>query len=230
MASKRQFMDPVSAVCKLILLKLYPARTKIRIIDHTIQLVPDLYTERMVFRPWYQDSREDMCALYPVIVRFIELFLNEKKYKLHEHDIESESISIISDVYESDNKYYESLKKLAEYSLDGLHSLEETYGYDNAVFTLKFYSNLLQASVDGTYTQKMLPNHLKDFTSQNLLDISKIKNLWKDESIMHISKLFDDCFEALKNNQNEIVIGYKAAIELFLGSRDDDFKKIIAST
>ena len=74
MASKRQFMDPVSALCKLILLKLYPSRTKIRIIDHTVQLVPDYYTERMVFRPWYQDSREDMCALFPVVVRFIELF------------------------------------------------------------------------------------------------------------------------------------------------------------
>jgi hypothetical protein len=228
MASKLQFMDPVSAVCKLILLKLYPPRTKIRIIDHTIQLVPDLYTERMVFRPWYQDSREDMCALYPVIVRFIELFLNEKKYKPHDSKSESDDITIID--HEYNNKYYESLKKLAEYSLDGLHYLQETYGYDNAVFTLKFYSNLLQSSVDGTYTQKMLPNHLKDFTSQNLLDISKIKNLWKDESILHISKLFDDCFEALKNNQNEIVVGYKAAIELFLGSRDDDFKKIISST
>ena len=65
---------------------------------------------------------------------------------------------------------------------------------------------------------------------QNLLDITKIKHLWKDENIIHISKLFDDCFEALKNNQNEMVIGYKAAIELFLGSRDEEFKKIITNT
>ena len=129
-----------------------------------------------------------------------------------------------------ENKCHDALRKIAEYSLEGLHSLEETYGYDNAVFTLKYYENLLKSAIEGTYDQKMLPNHLKDFTSQNLLDITKIKHLWKDENIIHISKLFDDCFEALKNNQNEMVIGYKAAIELFLGSRDEEFKKIITNT
>jgi hypothetical protein len=212
MASKRQFMDPVSSICKIILLKIYSSGTKIRIIDHTIQIVPDVYTERMVFRPWYKDSREDMCALYPVIVRFIELFYNEKKEK------------------EKDSKCFEALQKLSEYSIEGLQSLEKTYGYDNAVFTLKYYSNLLQSSINNTYDQTMLPEHLKDLTSQNLLDITKIKNLWKDENIIYVCKLFDDCFEAISNDRRELINGYKTAIELFLNARDEEFKKMILST
>lgn len=209
MTSKRQFMDPVSSICKIILLKLYPPRTKIRIIEHTIQLVPDFYTERMVFRPWYKDSREDMCALYPVIVRFIELFYNEKS---------------------KETKCFEAIKRLSENAINGLQFLEETYGYDNAVFTLKYYANLLQSAVNNTFDKTMLPIHLENLTSHNLLDMTKIKNLWKDENIIHISKLFDDCFEALSNGQSEMANGYKAAIELFLMSRDEEFKKIILLT
>lgn len=80
MTSKRQFLDPIGAGCRLILLQFSAPNTKIRITDHTIQLVEDTYSEKIFFRPWYfKDSREDMSALYPMIVRFIELYLIGKK-------------------------------------------------------------------------------------------------------------------------------------------------------
>lgn len=80
MTTKRTFLDPIGAGCRFVLLKSFHPNTKIRINDHTVQLVPDTIMEKMFYRPWvYGDSREDISALYPVIVRFIELYLNEKK-------------------------------------------------------------------------------------------------------------------------------------------------------
>lgn len=237
MTSKRQFLDPISTVCKIILLKMFPPRTKIRITDHTLQAVPDTYKERMVYRPWiYGDSRDDMCALFSSIVRFNELYLNEKKTRVSK---ESSNVSIgmgfldekeLSDESIKPDDCFEALKKIAEYAIEGIYMLEETYGYDNAVFTLQFYANILQAGIDGTYSNKMLPPHLRDFTSHNLLDVTKIKNLWKDANIIDLCGLFTKCFDALKRNDTEMVAGYKAAIDSFLSSRDEEFKKIVMST
>lgn len=74
MTSKRQFLDPIGAGCRFVLLKLGEPNTKIRIVDHTVQLIPNSILEPAL-RRWYGDSREDIFALYPVIVRFIELYL-----------------------------------------------------------------------------------------------------------------------------------------------------------
>jgi len=56
--NKSQFLDPIGAGCKFILLKLSDTNTKIRIIDHTVQLVSDNIWEKLVTRPlYYRDSR-----------------------------------------------------------------------------------------------------------------------------------------------------------------------------
>jgi hypothetical protein len=67
-------LDPIGAGCRFVLLKLGEPNTKIRIVDHTVQLIPNSILEPAL-RRWYGDSREDIFALYPVIVRFIELYL-----------------------------------------------------------------------------------------------------------------------------------------------------------
>lgn len=80
MTTKRQFLDPIGAGCRFVLLKSFEPNAKLRITDHTVQVVPDSIFEKMIYRPWvYKDSREDIAALYPVIVRFIELYLIAKK-------------------------------------------------------------------------------------------------------------------------------------------------------
>jgi hypothetical protein len=249
MASKRQFLDPIGAGCRLILVYFSEQNTKIRIANHTIQLVPYNHSERMLYRPWFQDSRDDMCVLYHVMVRFIELYLLEKKEQFskkssnttnssggglfqfdnEDDDRESENGDDHSNKSDINITCYDSVKKLASYIIRGIACLAETYGYDNAVFTLQCFSNLLKAGIDGTYSSDMLPTHLKNSTTQNLLDISKIKQLWNDEGIVNLAGLFEKCFDAHEKKNNELVKGYRAAIIEILNTRDEEFKKIVSA-
>lgn len=83
MTTKRQFLDPIGAGCRFVLLKSVEPNTKLRITEHTVQVVPDSILEKLIYRPWvYRDSREDIAALYPVVVRFIELYLVEKSKQI----------------------------------------------------------------------------------------------------------------------------------------------------
>jgi hypothetical protein len=103
MTSKRQVLDPIGAGCRLILLHFSAPYTKIRITDHTIQLVENTYPERAFWRPWYfKDSREDVAALYPMIIRFIELYLMGKKTSpssniKKQHQEEDHTIDLLSE-------------------------------------------------------------------------------------------------------------------------------------
>ena len=252
MTSKRQFLDPIGASCRLILLQFSPPKTKIRITDHTIQLVEDGYSERMFFRPWvFRDSREDMSALFPMIVRFIELYLMEKKSNgpkkailltnedpLHHQfnflDVENTELAIQksdqSDEVDYSEGCYKYLKKLAEYMIKGMSKLEDTYGVCNATFTLQFYSNLLRAGIDGTYSQDLLPEKIKDFTAHNLLNSAKIKNLWSDTDIVAIGELFEKCFDAQKSNNHQMIDAYGAAIAAILDGRDEAFRNMMLAT
>ena len=261
MASKRQFLDPIGAGCRLILLYFSEVGTKIRIAEHTVQLVPNNYVESIIYRPWvYGDSRDDMCVLYPAIVRFIELYLIEKKNRTNSRgesvtntphinveppngrlfeELENEKL-LLPAAYngnksecmadnQSSERCYECLKKMAKYITNGLTCLEKTYGYDNASFTLQYFSNLLIAGINGTYSNDLLPSHLKDSMYNNLLDVSKIKNIWSNDIIIQLGDLFEKCFDAHKNGNNELVNGFKAAIHVILNSRDEEFKKIVSS-
>lgn len=286
MSTKRQFLDPIGAGCRFILLKLLQPKTKIRIHDHTVQLVEDSILEKVFYRPWiYGDSREDIASLYPMIIRFIELYLNEKNPKTNSNyeiqtqrksdnvhldefnpfdkptandDIfESEDLfdnqnlkkkypildagnlspisskstrsNILSD-NETSKKCYECLKKIAQYMIQGLEVLEETYEYGNAVFTIQFYINLLKTGINETYSKELLPPHLKDFTSDNLLDVYKIKNLWTDDDIIQLEELFDKCFQSLNKGNTSSVQAFSAAIYSMLEARDRKFKQVVSST
>jgi hypothetical protein len=261
MTSKRQFLDPIGAGCRLILLYFSEPKTKIRIVDHAIELVPSTWAESLVWRKLvYKDSRDDLHVLYPMIVRFIELYLIERKNRtksstpmlcpstpsvllqlptltdslFDQTDVPYTKPPIIKDTKIESDGYsktcYECLKKLAEYIIRGLTSLEKTYGYDNATFTCKYYSNLLRAGINETYNVDMLPNDLKDLTAQNLLDVSKIKNLWNDSDIITLLGFFEKCFEAHHNKDNKAIDGNKAAIIALLNRADEEFRKIVNST
>ena len=217
--SKRQFLDPISGGCRLVLLHFSQPNTKIRIIDHTIQLVNDTYYERVVNRKIYGDSRNDLCALYPLIVRFIELYLIEKKQINVELNEEKEVLK---------NKCYKSLIEFAEFIILGLEKLEKTYDYDNAVFTIKYYSNLIRSGIDGTYNQNLLPKHLLEPTNNNLLDVSKIKTLWNDSTIIILVDLLKNCFRAHFENDTKMIKVYNVAINEMLNTRDVEFREIIS--
>lgn len=247
MSSKLQFLDPITVACRIAFLKLnepYDPKTKIRISNHVIELVPSNYVD-IVYRTYnhliHAESREDLCALFPVIVRYIEHHLCRKidmdDTESDHVDMSTQSVSLIdlshgeskkSEIEPSFDECQKYLKKIAYYMIEGFHVLQKTYDYDNAVFVIQCFINLLRAGIDGTYTRTMLPQHLKDYTTQNLFDVSKIKKLWNDKEIIHIGKLFESCFNAKDETVPDAVSGYMAAINIFLKSRDDEFKKLVS--
>lgn len=322
MTTKRQFLDPIGAGCRFVLLKSFEPNAKLRITEHTVQIVSDTIWEKLIYRPWvYKDSREDIAALYPVIVRFIELYLMEKKpanYQINSMDqtnqqnqqnqntlvvdnkkqkekqtpkqknkqkiennfdlfgieyddpesfnvddefnddsqiIEESDVEDNNDTKDNDNlnknnsveknmeksknmvnnqdnsdvACYEALKTIAHYMIEGMEELQRTYEYGNAVFALQHYIDLLQSGINGTYSKKKLPKHLTDFTSQNFLDNSKIKGLWKDKEIIQLAKLLNLCFGDEEKTPTAMK-AYRAAIESMLNDRDNLFKQMISST
>lgn len=248
MSSKRQFLDPIGAGCRLILLHFYSPGTKIRINDHTIQLVGNIYAERIFFRPWvFGDSREDMSALYPMIVRFIELYLvrntpevkrsepvhdtvqqfNFLEHQSIDNDINFEANVAEKSIGKNTEKYDKYLKKLASYMIKGLKKLGNTYGMCNATFTLQFYCNLLKAGIDGTYTQDLLP---EKFADHDMLNSEKIRTLWSDDDIVEVAELFEKSFNAFEKNNTQMVNAYGAAISTLLNEHDEKFKIMMLST
>lgn len=309
------FLDPVGAGCKFVLLKLMDPNTKIRIVNNTVQPVPDSFWERIFYRPLYGDSREDLQAIYPVIVRFVELYLTPKKVVIsnqpellqpmiqqitplkQEHKPKKESKKKKNDfdifgTIDDDNTFgfngtfgidddneqeeeineaeennvnildlplpiitnnvqsimanprineeteptpeevYKSLVKIAKYMIDGFKTLQITYKHGNVVHTLQLYINLLNDGINGTFNRESLPEHLRDLTSQNLLDENKIQNLWDDKAIMELGDLLTFCFES-NNKKNRGPISssaYRSAINAFLVERDEIFIKMISPT
>jgi hypothetical protein len=108
--------------------------------------------------------------------------------------------------------------------IDGFKTLQKTYTSGNVVFTLQLYINLLNSGIDGTYDQKLLPEHLKNIKSDNLLDDDKIKNIWSDTDIIEFGKILIFCFEKSEKNSS---FAYKQTIKSFLTERDEIFKKKI---
>jgi len=245
MESKEKFLDIISTGCRLILLHFNPPNTKIRIINHTLQIADDTYTERYLYRPYYGDSRNDIRVLFPVIIRFIELYLIEKSpTRIDDSDAEIQVESNIlgkivfeSEISEEEKardkvkiECHKALIKFARFMQLGIKKLSATYGYDNASFTLQLFSNYLQAGIDGTFSRDMIPQHLLPVLDDNLLDVEKIKHLWSDENIIEVTTLFDKCIFTYNEKDNKMNKAWNAAINEMLNSRDEEFRDIISHT
>jgi hypothetical protein len=232
--SKRQFLDPIGACSRIILLHFSDPGTKLRIDDHRLQLVHDTWWEKIVGRKYYQDSKDDMCVLFSIIVRYIELYLlPNKKNPQKQSSFLKRNLSS-SDISETENTYincYDDLKKLAEYMQLGITDLQKTYGFNNAVFTLQYFNNLLSEAMNSNYNAELLlPVHLQKHTNYNLLDVSKIKKLWTDTDIIILRKHFTACFDARLNMDIRNLNASKTAIISILDSHDEEFKNMISLT
>lgn len=220
---KRQFLDPISTIAKIILLHFYPEKTKIRICDNTVQIVENNYTE-LLMRNIYKDSRNDVCVLYPIFIRYIELYFLEKKSKVQNLNniMNTQDIQLTQD--ELSFKY---LKKLGDYCIVGLKKLQNTYEYDNVVFTLQYYILLLNNAIDDKYSYNLLPENLKDLVKNNLLDDSKVKKIWEDSHIVELAKTFGNCFDAKNKNDAILLKSNLLKIVNILEEHDDKFKKML---
>lgn len=209
MTSKHQFLDPICACSRIILLCFESIGTKIRIHEHKIQLIPPTYWEAWIGRKIYQDSREDISVLSRIIIRFIELYLlsPKKSYDFNNH-----------------------LITFSEYIIQGLQVLQQTYGDNNAVYASQYYCLLLSNAINNTYTKNLLPPHLIDVLNNNLLDIDKIKSLWKDDDIVKLCEHFKSSFNCKMVNDKINLKASLSAIECILDQHENQINELIEAT
>jgi len=94
--SKKELLDPLSSVGRMIMLYFRPVGTRISINDHTIKLqVPEF--SQGIWRYFSGDNRDDISSLFPVIQRLIEWFiipLYEYRFKKKKASIKNKSFII----------------------------------------------------------------------------------------------------------------------------------------
>lgn len=210
MTTKRQLLCPIGSICRLILLNFRPDGTKIGINNHAIEIDKPEYIQGFV--RWVKhDSRNDMCALYSMIVRFIDLYL------LKSNNDDNEQEDDVIDPY---------IKKLTEWLCSALNKLQVTYHFDNGVLTNQFYILLLRSAVNGIYTPDMLPSHLQN-EKNTFLNQEKIKELWTNEKIINIHDLYIKLFDARSKNDHVFAEAISKAIVKMLDRNDEQFRLIV---
>jgi len=205
--NKEQLLDPLSTICRLILLNFKPPLTKISIHNHAL-ILQEPEMNQSIIRYLYGDSRSDISSLYFVFIRFIHWY-----------------------IINNENSY---IKKLTKYVCSALKILQNTYKFDNAVLTLQYYINLLQFSINNIFNDDLLPNCIEDKENElcNLLDYDKIKNLWTALKIKDICELYDKCFETINSDdsykQNKIN-SYLLAIDDLILLNEIEFRSLVHS-
>lgn len=227
---KRQFLDPITTISRITLLRFSPQNTKISISNNTIRVNDSgSWFYDSVVRRACSDSRNDICYLYPTFVRFIELYLLDKQKKAGRHINRVSSNNELESKMTQEEICYKYLKKLAEYAIKGLVELQKTYGYDNVSFTLQCYINLLKEGIESRYSENSLPEPLKELTKNNLLDDTKVQKIWDDNHIIDLSKTFEQCFNAEEKDDQMLLHANKKKILDMLEAHDIEFKKMLGT-
>jgi hypothetical protein len=222
---KKQLLDPLGTMCKLVSLNFNKKNTKIGIHNHILSLQkPDKF--QWLWRSWYGDGKENISEIYHVVIRIVRWFL------VPELTSEDENSQAIVQSLE--------LKKMVKYMCSALKKLQETYELGNVVLSLQFYINILECGLEGKFTDDMLPKYIidKDKEYDNLLDYNKIKNLWDVKRLQRICELYDNCFK-IYNEEDEgvqedtrfaLIDGYLRSIGAILDITDTEFQKLIQNS
>jgi hypothetical protein len=203
------------------------------------------------------DSKENISELYFVIIRIIKWYLINDETpsntplntpmsrspqdifllkasifdKVAKESSDSGSTcSMDSNCYDIANCEY--FKKMVRYLCTALNRLQHTYKAGNVILTLQFYINILN---DGLRNIDVPPSNLPDcfIEEENLLDYSKIKNLWTVKKITRICELYDSCFKVYNDidiaeeMRTELIKGYLKSIDAILAITDKEFQQLI---
>jgi len=223
MDKKRQLLDPVSTVCRLVSLNFKPVNTKIAIYDHVVLLQPPTMSQSVI-RYIYGDARDNISALFLAILRFIKWYVIP---------IRNKSINTQD---ENTKNYFICLEKLVHNLCAGFKILQDTYKQGNVVISLQYYINILNDSIEGNFDDNRIPLCLEDTEelddSGNLLDYNKIKRLWNYDKIKDICELYDKCFESTNNddvNKNTKIESYLLAADNLISSSENGFRDLVKS-
>lgn len=192
MSAKKQLLDPLGTVCKLVALNFTEINTKISIQDHILTLhKPNSY--QFLVRFYNGDGRENISELYDVIIRIIRWYLvprksiksviqtkDDVKDKNDEGDDEDEDYDSddcdIAETYNADQEsdsetdapnadeicQSKEIKQLVIYLCDAFRKLQQTYNTGNVVLSLQFFINILEDALEGKYDESRLPKHVRE--------------------------------------------------------------------
>ena len=97
MSTKKQLLDPIGSMCKLIALNFRKPKTKIIIKDHVLLLNEPMKIKGMDFQGvgrWFRgDEKEDISELYYVIIRVIKWYLVPDTHEIKEQPIDNDNDS-----------------------------------------------------------------------------------------------------------------------------------------
>ena len=165
---KKQLLDPLGTLCRLVALNFSEIHTKVSVQNHILTLQkPSEY--QPIVRLYNGDGRENISELYYVILRVVKWFLvNEDLSDIHdvlgsEFDSEnSENKKDINNLNALEVSKSEELYKMVKYVCDAFKKLQETYEYGNVILALQFYINLLEDGMEGRYNDSHLPVEPED--------------------------------------------------------------------
>lgn len=225
-SEKRQFLDPIGTVCRIMLLCFSPVGTKLRVINHRLELTENNFLEKLVVRKWFGDSKHDICVLFPVIVRFIEHYLcpprlSQNSDIKHDDDADFDDTNPIECI--------ESLRTIARFAQRGLAQLGGTYGSDNTTFALQYFTILLDNGINDTYrdTNYLIPDHLKGLTSNTFFNFCEIQKLWSNEEINFVCKTVESWLHAVNTSNLTLAESHKASVMNLLNAKDDIFLRSV---
>lgn len=251
--SKKELLDPIGSLCRLISIGFYPKNTKIRITNHIIELdVPNV--AQGFFRMCSGDGRENISEIYDVIVRLIKWFIlkpsEEQKlepepiflFDDEDSDEEQSNKSSSSSTTSTSNSSYQSIcgseeiKKMIKYLCISLRKLQVlTYNEGNVILAIQFYINILNDSLNNIFNDP-LPKNID--CDETLLDYEKLKKLWTLDDIKYICARYDECFAILDNEnykedeigKNKIIHGIISYIDTKLNIKNAEFQKLIKNS
>lgn len=244
MSTKKQLLDPLGSMCKLIALKFKKLNTKISIIDHVVSLDEPkkiLGVEiQGAKRWWYDQEQADIAELYHVIIRLIKWYIISGDRS--EDQMENSGDELSAD--EDDIFKSEELLMMIEYLCIALSKLQKTYRKSGLViFALQFFINLLREALEGNMTLEILEKRrlpiiiLEDEKEyDNLIDYDKLKKLWKLSRLKKIYELYNDCFKVKcdkdipKETKKALIEGYLTGITSTLDIVDKDFQILISNS
>lgn len=217
MSVKKQLLDPLGTLCKLVSLNFSEINTKISIHNHSLTLQKP-YNYQFMIRWVNGDGKENVSELYHVIIRVIKWYLLD----------------------ENNNEIYncEDLKRLIRYLCNAFRKLQETYEYGNVILAIQFYINIMEDAVNGNYNDNKLPKYIldKEKEYENLLDYDKLKNFWKYDKLKRICELYDLCFKVYNTEdmplieKEALINGYIQSIQSILELMDIEFQKLIQNS
>lgn len=249
MNSRKNVLDPISSMCRLIMLNFRPKETKIGLINNSINIQPPSSIQWMQ-RKINGDERDNISLLFFVIIRIIEWYLvpiydlkfknrrtkinNNLKMYFNEQKSDIDIIDIYHEIEEKDvESLWNYIYKLADYMNMGLSKLQNTYDSGNVVYSIQYYINLINLALEGKYNKNNLPKMIGFIEDKYDFEYNYIKNLWNYKKIKEICDLYDKCFETLnenfdcEENKKEKIEGYLLAVEHLLNISDNDFRQII---